>query len=187
MDKIDINNLAGKCIAALPSTEGYFAKSLIYICSHDSSGAMGLVVNSVFPELTFNNLAISFSPNNCLNSEIPLYQGGPLEREKGFILHDTSYNSTESLTISKDIKISSSRQIIQDIIQGQGPDNFLIVLGCCAWIPQQLETEISQNKWLITPASTELIFHIPTENRWNFALSSLGINNSNLNFPLGHS
>lgn len=187
MDKIDINNLSGKCIAALPSTEGYFAKSLIYICSHNSTGAMGFVINSTFSELTFNNLAISFPQSNCIHSDIPLYKGGPVECEKGFILHDASYNSSNSMLISKDIKISSSKEIIQDIIQGNGPDNFLIILGCCAWIPQQLETEISQNKWLITPATPELIFHIPSENRWNFALSSLGINNSNLNFPLGHS
>ena len=188
MDKININNLTGKCLAAMPSLEGSFAKSLIYICSHSSDGAMGLIINKPYQNLTFADLSYSLSPDTKHNPQCPLImQGGPLEREKGFILHDNTYCDSTTYNIADDIKISSSHQVVQNIISGQSPDNFMIILGYAGWIPQQLENEISNNLWAVIPASQQLIFNVSPEDKWSFALSCLGIDNSNFSLPLGHS
>jgi len=188
MDKININNLAGKCLAALPSTEGLFAKSLVYICTHnDDSGAMGLILNKPYPDITLNELTSNIFSNTGIGITAPILQGGPLERDKGFIIHDESYIDSTSFRISDGIVVSSSTNILHNIAVNKEPLNFLIVLGYCGWIPGQLENEISQNRWLIVPTTPELVFQTPVEEKWSLALSSLGINNSNFTLPLGHS
>lgn len=187
MDKININNLSGKCLAAMPSVDGVFAKSLVYVCSHNAEGAMGFVVNKLYEGIKFNELSFGSSFNNSQYLQIPVFQGGPLEKEKGFIMHDESYDSDSCFNIGSGIKISSSSDILHDITLGKGPKNFMIVLGYAGWMPNQLENEISQNLWVITQASPELIFNTPIEDRWSLALSSLGINDSNFYLPLGHS
>lgn len=187
MDKININNLTGKCLAAMPATEGTFANSLVLICSHSPEGAMGLIINRPIENISFSELAYSLPLNSKTNQPIPLYNGGPLEKEKGFIIHDASKTYTESYAINDNIYITSSPQVLQDISLNNGPENFLITLGFSGWMPQQLENEISQNFWLITEASPELVFSENPNSKWDFALSSLGINKSNFSIPLGHS
>ncbi len=187
MDKININNLSGKCLAATPTTEGIFAKSLVYICSHNEDGAMGLIINKPLKGLSFADLSFNLPFSNCLGNRMQIFNGGPLEHEKGFILHDDSYNDILGFPISEGIRVSSSPEILQAITSGKGPDNFMIVLGYAGWLPNQLENEISQNLWLVTAASQELIFNAQPEDKWTLALSSLGINSSNLSLPLGHS
>lgn len=187
MDKININNLTGKCLAAMPLVEGEFAKTVVFICSHTPQGAMGFVINRVFKELSFNELAINLQCNMINHTYIPIYKGGSLEHEKGFILHDDSYNDVTTMEIGNGLRVTSSEQILQDLIKGQGPDKFLVLLGYAAWLPTQLEKEISNNLWLVADASKELVFNTLYEDKWNVALASLGINSSNLSVPLGHS
>lgn len=187
MDKININNLTGQCLAAMPSIEGNFANSLVYICAHSDDGAMGFIINKSYPDLTLNDLSYFSSFNSSHRFSSLIMQGGPLEHEKGFILHDNSYNDATTYNAGDNIKISSSPQIIENIINNKGPDNFMIILGYSGWMPHQLENEIFNNQWLIVPSSHQLIFNTPIEDKWSFALASLGIDNSNLNLPLGHS
>ena len=187
MDKININNLSGKCLAATPATEGVFAKSLVYICSHNSDGAFGVVINKPYKGLSFADLSFNLPFGNCSDNKRQVYNGGPLERDKGFILHDDSYEDVLGFPISDGIRVSSSPEILQAITTGKGPENFLIILGYAGWVSGQLENEISQNLWMVTPASRELVFNTQPEDKWALALSSLGINSSNLSLPLGHS
>lgn len=187
MDKININNLTGKCLAAMPSTEGAFARALVLICSHSAEGAMGLIINRPFENISFNELTYSLPLNPQTNQPIPIYNGGPLEKEKGFIIHDSEKIYPESYAINDNIYITSSPKVLQDISSNTGPQNFLITLGFAGWMPSQLENEISQNFWLVTEATPELVFSDTQSDKWSFALSSLGINQSNFSLPLGHS
>lgn len=187
MDKININNLTGKCLAAMPTVEGSFAHSLVLICSHSAEGAMGLIINRPFENMSFGELAYSLPLDSKTNLPIPLYNGGPLEKEKGFIIHDAGKTYPDSYAINDNIYITSSPQILQDISLQKGPREFLITLGFAGWMPSQLENEISGNLWLVTEATPELVFLDSSADKWNFALSSLGINKTNFSLPLGHS
>lgn len=187
MDKININNLTGKCLAAMPSCEGTFARSLVLVCSHSNDGAMGLIINRPMENISFSDLTFTLPQNSTNLPTQLLYNGGPLEREKGFIIHDNSKVYADSFAINDSIYITSSPHVLQDISANSGPQRFMITLGFAGWMPSQLENEISQNYWLITEATPELVFADSTTDKWSFALSSLGINNANFSLPLGHS
>lgn len=186
MNKIDITNLTGKCLVAMPDTEGEFSDSVICICSHDSSGAMGFVINKRLNDLSFQDLAPEL-PFNFAGLSLKLYNGGPMERAKGFILHSSEYKLPESLNISNGITVSSSMAVLQDIAEGRGPKQKIIALGYAGWTSQQLENEIAENRWLITEATPELVFGNNDDCKWSNALSSLGISSENLTPAFGHS
>lgn len=110
-----------------------------------------------------------------------------MERDKGFIIHDQSYSDAKSFEVANGISVTSSPEIIQAITTGHAPKNFMIVLGYAGWLPNQLENEISQNLWMVVPATHELLFKTPIDDRWALSLLSLGINATNLCLPIGHS
>lgn len=189
MNNIDINNLTGKCLVAMPETEGEFAKAVVYICSHDKNGAMGFVINKIFRDVSFSDLALEL-PEEVRNSVamINLHSGGPLEKNKGFILHSADYKSEDSYTpLGGLVAISSSIETLVDIAAGRGPLQKLVVLGYTGWAPQQLEAEIAANLWLVADTATELVFNTDDDAKWPLALSSLGIIHNNLAPTYGHS
>lgn len=188
MDKIDAKNLTGKCLVSMPHTDGDFAESVIYICSHSSDGAMGFVINKRIKEFSFQDLAVEL-PFNFQNMSLPvnLYNGGPLERAKGFILHSAEYQIADSLNTGGGIMVSSSLEVLRDIAAGTGPKQRIIALGYAGWAPQQLENEIAANQWLITAATPDLVLGTNDATKWGQAVSSLGINFDNLMPSFGHS
>ena len=189
MDKIDITNLTGKCLVAMPSAEeNSFSGSVVYICSHSADGAMGFIVNKRIKEFSFSDLATQLPFESKVPFDpITLYNGGPLERAKGFIIHSDEYRLSESLSPSKGIMVSSSLEVLQDIAAGLGPKQKLIALGYAGWAPHQLETEIENNMWLVAPATPELVFGKDDDAKWFKAASSLGIAACNLAPSYGHS
>lgn len=189
MNKIDITNLTGKCLVALPSAEeNSFSGSVVYICAHSPEGAMGFIVNKRIKEFSFNELAaqLPFDVKHPFDP-ITLYNGGPLERAKGFIIHSDEYRLSESLPTSSGIMVSSSLEVLQDIAAGIGPKEKLIALGYAGWAPHQLESEIENNMWLVTEATPELVFGKDDDAKWCKAASSLGIAACNLTPYYGHS
>ena len=188
MNKIDINNLTGKCLVAVPNSEGEFAQSVIYICSHGKDGAMGFIVNHRLKEFSFSDLAIEL-PFSFQNVGLPisLYQGGPLDRTKGFILHSDEYQLPDSINTGGGIAVSSSLEVLKDIASGKGPKQRIIALGYAGWAPKQLEKEILNNRWLIIDANQELVLGAQDTSKWKHALLSLGIDNINFPNTYGHS
>lgn len=189
MDKLDLNNLTGKCLISQPYTDDDdFAGTIVYICLHGREGAMGFVVNKRIKEFSFQDLAfeLPFQFKNPLLS-VGLYQGGPLERNKGFILHSDEYRLADSLNAGGGIMISSSIDVLQDIAAGHGPKQNMIALGYAGWAPNQLEAEIIRNRWLVTTATPELVLGSDDNNKMSLALSSLGINLNNFTPFFGHS
>lgn len=179
--------LTGKCLVAMPNMgDERFDNSLIYICSHSENGAMGFVVNKKIKEFSFTDLANQLPIAN-ISPVVPidLHQGGPLEKVRGFVLHSTDYVKEDTVVIDDDIAVSSSIDIITDIAFGIGPKDNLIALGYASWAPNQLEQEIINNAWMVVKPTPELVFRTKDEDKWQKAMSDLGIDIARLSAVCG--
>ena len=151
-----------------------FSKSLIYICEHDNDGAMGLIINK---PMISENAADIIQQTGLAQFKPPpdIYFGGPVNLEMGLILHDTNYNIEGTLTISKSVALTSNKQIVLDLKNGGGPDEFRFSFGYAGWGKGQIEREIENGDWLLMPADDDFIFSIPNTDKWKKAASKFGI------------
>ncbi len=151
-----------------------FSKSLIYICEHDDDGAMGLIINK--PMISENASDIIQQTGLTQIEPLPdIYFGGPVNLEMGLILHDANYNIEGTLTISKSVALTSNKQIVLDLKNGGGPDEFRFSFGYAGWEKGQIEREIENGDWLLMPADDDFIFSIPNTDKWKKAASKFGI------------
>lgn len=148
---------------------------------------MGIVINRPL------NLALGevlsqmeLQPCNDTIQNIPVYQGGPVQMGRGFVLHQPETRWNSSIHVSDEIGVTTSRDILQAIADGKGPDESLIALGYAGWDAGQLEQEIMDNAWLSGPADSEIIFRIPCDKRWEYSAALLGIDIDNLSSDIGH-
>ena len=189
----DTFSLTNHFIIAMPSlNDPNFEQSVSYICEHNNEGAMGVVINRP-TDLTFTELCeqldIEITDNDTAN--YPIYDGGPVEVDRGFILHTPIGDWESTLEVTKDIGLTMSQDIIEAIANGYSSDNnppkhFIIALGYAGWSEDQIEDEIAANTWLNVPATDKILFNTPTENRWTAAAASLGINLQTLSSDIGH-
>ena len=185
----DSTQLLNHYLIALPNADemGVFTRSVALICQHDHDGAMGIVVNRP-SELTvgevFDQLGID-TANDDLRSQMVL-QGGPVHAERGFVLHDGGMHWDSSLQISENLFLTTSREVLEALGQGQGPSNALIALGCAAWGHGQLENELTENVWLTAPADSGLLFNTSIEMRWQAAAGRIGVDFAHLTDYAGH-
>ena len=181
-------NLTHNFLIAMPNMqEGVFAGTLTYICEHNENGALGIVVNRPIG-LTLGEMFDQV--------KIPLHQpglakklvhfGGPVQTERGFVLHDTQDNWESTLRINDKLALTTSRDILQALGEGRGPHNMIITLGYAGWDQGQLEHEISENIWLTVPASEHILFDLPAEQQLRAAMSLLGVDYSSLVEEAGH-
>ena len=174
----DTSDLSGRLLVAMPGMgDPRFTQSVVLICAHSDQGAMGLIVNKPAREIDVNDLLkqleIDVAPGA---SPIRVHFGGPVECGRGFVLHSADYEATPStLTIDARFGMTATLDILQDIAQGQGPDDAILALGYAGWGPGQLEHEIRDNGWLICDASAEIVFGDRDDGKWGAALKSLGI------------
>lgn len=183
-------SLAGRLLVATPSIskDSFFNKAVIYLLSHNNNGAIGLVVNHAVGNVNCSVLFSSFKIEQSDSSNnMPIYIGGPVEAEKGFILHTNDYES-ESLFRSEGdgIAVSSNIQILKDIAIGQGPQKSIFVLGYAGWQTGQLESEIASNNWLVVPFSKDVIFAPNDASKWDLAINIIGIKSYTLSAESGH-
>jgi putative transcriptional regulator len=175
-------SLVDKCLIATPAIKDpIFASSLVYMCEHSEQGSMGLVVNhetSQVLEDIFDQLGISCDDEIIKNQ--PVYIGGPVQLEQGFVLHSTAGGWQNSVEVSSGINLTSSVDILQAIADGKGPEDYLVILGFSGWASGQLESELQQNSWLTSACSPDLLFHERPENKWQAAFDSLGFDLSSL-------
>lgn len=164
-----------------------FSQSVVYICEHSVDGAMGLIINhqlDIPARAIFDQLKLQYS-DDCGKSLI--FDGGPVQRDRGFILHKTCDQQWEStVAIAEDISLTASKDILTDIALGNGPENALITLGYSSWEPGQLEQELTQNSWLTIPADSAIIFDTDCAKRAGAAASSIGVNIDMLSLDAGH-
>ncbi len=181
-------NLTNNFLIAMPAMqEGFFAGTLIYICEHDENGALGVVVNRPI-SLTLSDMfkQIDITLHQSELASMPVHLGGPVQVERGFVLHDTSQDWQSTLRINDALALTTSRDILEAIAEGVGPDNLLVTLGYSGWEPGQLEHEINENTWLTVPANPHILFDLPAEERLPAAMAMLGVNYSMLVEDAGH-
>ena len=187
-------SLKGKLLIAMPGIEGDdFHRSVVYVCSHNADGAMGLVINKPASDMIFADLVDKLdvqSKGNLVDESILqmlIFKGGPVKKFQGFVLHSGDYFSTgESLKITKDIALTATVDVLKDIAKGQGPKLHRIALGYAGWSPGQLENEIMRNGWLHCEASPELVFGHNYDGLHGAALHSLGVDPRMLSGETGH-
>lgn len=164
-----------------------FANSLIYLCEHSPEGAMGLVVNRPLG-LNLSQILDQFGlPYPAPIGELPLLAGGPVQLERGFVLHPSGAQHWEStLIIGNGISLTASKDIIAAIADSRGPQGALVILGYSGWAAGQLEQELLANLWLQVPADPQILFDTPVEHRAQFAAARLGIQLNQLSTSAGH-
>jgi len=175
-------SLVDKCLIATPAIKDpIFAASLVYMCEHSENGSMGLVVNHETSQIlddVFVQLDISCDDETIKTQ--PVYIGGPVQLEQGFVLHSGSGRWQNSVEVSDGIRLTSSLDILQAIANGKGPDDYLVILGFSGWASGQLESELQQNSWLTSSCDADLLFHQKPEDKWQVAFDSLGFDISML-------
>lgn len=185
-----MQSLRNHFLLAMPHLEDpNFAGSLSYLCDHDDNGTMGLIVNHPL-ELTLDALLeqLDLDATECPSRNMPVYYGGPVHKERGFILHRGDSQSWDSsLQVADNVALTTSMDMLQAIAAGRGPEKFLVCLGCCGWQAGQLEKELMDNTWLTVEAQPEVIFDLPPEQRLNAAAGILGVDLNLLSSQVGHS
>ena len=188
-------NFTNQFLIAMPSArEGAFAGTVIYMCEHTDEGALGLVINKPI-DIKLKNLfeKVELSLDREDLADVPVYFGGPVQTERGFVLHERlggsegeggHYNS--SLQIPGGLEMTTSRDVLEALSSGAGPKKILVTLGYSGWGAGQLEDEMSRNGWINVGAEPGIIFDTPVEQRYDKALSLLGIDVNMLSGEAGH-
>ena len=188
--------LDGQLLIAMPAmADRRFARSVIYMCAHSDEGAMGLIINQRAPNLSFADLLERLQlldeeseaniPPEVLRMAI--HVGGPVEPERGFVLHSSDYFTPSStLPISDEVCLTATIDILKALATGEGPNKAILALGYAGWAPGQLESEIHANGWLSCQADLDLIFDLDVEEKYERALSKLGIDPMHLVNAAGH-
>ena len=186
-------SLQGQLLIAMPTmSDKRFQRSVIYMCTHSSEGAMGLIINQRAKNVSFGDLLrqlkITGSEEDPQEPFPPtVYMGGPVSAQRGFVLHSGDYYASETtLAITNDICLTATLDILKAIAQGKGPEQSLLALGYSGWAGGQLESEIQANGWLHCAADKDLVFGVDLALKYDRALSKLGINLSQLVSEAGH-
>jgi putative transcriptional regulator len=186
-------NLTHHFLIAMPGLdEGAFAKSVIYMCEHSDRGALGLIINKpsdINLKSLFDKVELPLHRSDLTNT--PVFQGGPVQTERGFVLHESMMPGNESvyastMTIPGGLEMTTSKDVLEALSTGAGPRKVFVSLGYSAWGEGQLESEISDNSWLTVPADVTVIFDTPVAERYDKALMLLGLQSWMLSPDAGH-
>ncbi len=184
--------LVGQLLIAMPNMEDTrFAQTLVFLCNHTDDGAMGLIINKTYPELSFLEVTSQLGLlTDDIRHDLPnktLFYGGPVDPGRGFVLHSPDfYHEDYTQPLGDDLALTASIDIIEAIAHKKGPKKSLIMLGYAGWTKGQLEVELSDNSWLHCPATTELLFTGKMEDKYDKALKSIGISKDFLSMKPGH-
>ncbi len=180
--------LTNQFLIAMPRMDDpNFAQTVTLVCEHSERGALGIVVNRTLPMTlgdVFEQLGLDSSKSKL--NEQPVLRGGPVQTERGFVLHSPSGSWESSLPFSERMHLTTSRDILDAIAAGEGPDSAVIALGYAGWEAGQLDEEMARNAWLTVSADERLIFDTPVDERWQAAARLLGINLLTLSSDAGH-
>ncbi len=187
--------LQSQLLIAMPNLgDPQFEHTVTLICQHNDDGCFGLMINRPM-QVTIDDLfeQLNIPVDNTKIKGMQALSGGPVQVEQGFIIHDSpsSGNTDEkkwenTMIINDDLAVTASKDILFSIAQGDGPENFLLALGCASWAPGQMEQEVLNNSWLNCPVDKQIIFDTPYEKRWLGAVDSLGVDVNFISNVAGH-
>jgi len=182
------NSLSNHFLIAMPALEDpNFHHTTTYICEHDENGALGVVINRPLNMQLVDILRhMDIEPCSDEISSLPVYMGGPVQSDRGFVLHEPPGDWEATLKVTDNIGITSSRDILQAMAAGEGPEKAIVTLGYAGWGAGQLEQELAANTWLSGPASSKILFDTPSEERWMAAAASLGVDLNLISSDMGH-
>lgn len=177
------DNLTGKVLIAMPGmTDPRFSHAVVLICAHGDEGAMGIVLNKPLPGIGFAELMDQLGiPTEGRDPSVPVHFGGPVEPGRGFVLHPLPEGVPDDEGSGRvrigglPLGVTTTRNILEDIVQGRGPDRAVLSLGYAGWGAGQLESEMLANGWLTAEARDELVFGADNARKWQDALKSLGV------------
>ncbi len=180
--------LINQFLVAMPSlTDPNFQQSVVYICEHNAQSALGIVINR-FTNIVLHDIfkQLCIQADDPLVGQQPVFQGGPVQMERGFVIHEPPGNWESTLILGNHLGVTSSRDVLASMARGRGPQHSLVALGYAGWGAGQLETELANNSWLNTPADRSIIFETPVEQRWQAAAQLIGVDLALLSGDSGH-
>ncbi len=181
-------NFTDHFLIAMPNMlDPNFAGTLTYVCDHGEQGALGVVINRPIElnlDALFSQIGLNLEDEH-LRQE-PVFYGGPVQAERGFVLHRPVGEWSSTLSVNDRVGLTTSKDILEATARQEGPKEILVTLGYSGWGPGQLEDEIKQNAWLTVEADPEVIFSLPPAERLNAAMHLLGIDLSMLSEEAGH-
>ena len=168
--------LTGRLLIAMPGMDDpRFAHSVVFLCEHSSEGAMGLIVNKPLTGVRFASVLDQMEIASADARDVPVCFGGPVERQRGFVLHGDDYTSGQSTArVREGFCLTATRDVLEALAQGRGPADCVLTLGYAGWSPGQLESEIADNGWLVADADPALVFG-PAASMWSGAMTAMGI------------
>lgn len=181
-------SLSNQFLIAMPTlADPNFSRTVTFMCEHSDQGALGIVINRSL-DMTLGEIfeQMEIDTSQASHADAPVYQGGPVQNDHGFVLHEPLGNWQSTLPITETVGLTTSQDILQAIAEDRGPDDWLVALGYAGWGPGQLEREMSENAWLNGPADTSVVFRLPEEQRWQAAATKLGVDLSTLSGDAGH-
>ncbi len=184
-------NLANHFLIAMPSMQDpIFGGTVVYVCEHNENGVLGVVINKptdMTMEVLFDriDLEVSSAAERHLESE-PIMFGGPVQDDRGFVLHTPGAHYSSSLTVTNDVAFTTSIDVLEAVARGHGPERMMVSIGYAGWSPGQLEDELARNGWLTVAADPRIVFDVPIEDRYNAAMKLLGFDPLMLNSEAGH-
>ena len=185
-------NLTNHFLIAMPNmADPYFAKTLTYVCEHNDQGALGIVVNRPIDmtlQALFERLTLNLKDHSC--ADAPIYFGGPVQTDRGFVLHQPAGEWQSTLKVSGGVRdtigLTMSKDILEAVGRGEGPSRMLVSLGYAGWSAGQIEHELKQNAWLTVEAKDAILFDMPPDERLGAAMRLLGIDYARLADQAGH-
>jgi putative transcriptional regulator len=185
-------DLTDHFLIAMPAMlDPLFGGSVIYLCEHNANGALGVVINKP-TDMTMStllervDLTLEISPRLLPESDQKVMFGGPVQVERGFVLHTPNEQYTSTMRVTGDVALTTSKDVLEAVASGRGPEQIMVSLGCSGWSAGQLEEELVRNGWLTVKADPSIIFRMPVERRFTAALGLLGIDPVMLTAESGH-
>ena len=181
-------NLTNHFLIAMPGmADPHFSRTLTYVCEHNERGALGVVVNRPI-DMTLGSLydRLSLTLEDRDAAEAPVLYGGPVQTDRGFVLHSPAGDWQSTLKVNDAIGLTTSKDVLEALGRGEGPGKVLVMLGYAGWSPGQIESEITQNAWLTVEAKDAILFDLPAGERLPAAMELLGIDFARLSEAAGH-
>lgn len=177
---------AGSLLLAMPGIgDTRFERAVIAMCVHDGDGAMGIGIGRGESGISLHELMrqLDIDPIHC--PDVPVLAGGPVEPRRGFVIHSRDWGGEGTIDVAGGWALSASIDILRAIAEGRGPTRYIVALGYAGWSAGQLEGEMTRHGWLVVPASLELLFDVPADQRWQAALGASGIDAAHLSGQSG--
>ena len=179
MNSIQQTYITGKLLIAMPHMpDDRFKNSVIFIYNHDAEGAFGLILNKPLKKINLNELSEDLGLKKIKDNDcnLDIFLGGPVDITKGFVLHSNDYTEETTQSITPDIKLSTSTNVLANMGNKENPGSKIVLFGYASWEAGQLEQEIADNEWLLADASKKFIFDCESSKKWNKSISNLGVN-----------